>query len=178
MLPVAAAVSSDESFNAIFAWLGKQVAWGSLKHGNMRRFLSQGRYKSDSSSAGANDHNVLVRVVKVLRPELRVHYCSFVVVNPWDGGLERLFVVVVAGAKEKEFAAEGLLFSLVCSYIESPSLVLRRVVCTVDMVVEFDLLVDAILLRGLAQVLGDERAFGNRGVFFPWPPWEPESVEV
>lgn len=44
--------------------------------------------------------------------------------------------------------------------------------------VEFDVLVNALLANGLVEVLEDEVGLGNGSVLLPWLPGEAEGVEI
>ena len=134
------------------------------------------RKKSDSSGAGADDDDILVRVVILGIPELRMHDLALELVQTRNDGFERLVIVIISGAEHEELASVSLLLSLVGCDIKSPISLRRRPIRFVDFVVEIDLLVNAVHGGRLFHVLDDAWPFCDRRLFVPWSPRETKGV--
>jgi hypothetical protein len=140
--------------------------------------VRHGRYKGDRSGSRSYDDHLLVLIVKVLGPELGMHYVAFEVIDAWNNGLQWGSVVVVTGAHHEEAAAEGFLLRLVGRDLDIPTLLLGRPVGIVDVMVEENLLVNSIVSRGSLHVIDDPVSSSNRIDLFPGTPWEPSTVST
>jgi hypothetical protein len=107
-----------------------------------------------------------------------MNHLAFEIFDAWDGSLQRSRVVIVACAHEHEAAAESLLFGLICSDLERPALILRRIVGFVDMVVEEYLLVDAGNPSAFSKIFDYKIAFRYGTLLRPWTPREAKGIQI
>ena len=148
-----------------------------LQHRHVRGLLRQRRDHADRGRAAADDHQPLAGVVEVLRPMLRVHHLALEVFDAGKRWRVGLVVVVVAGAEEQEPSAVGLGLAVLFG-LHRPSVGGRIPVGGADIGVEPDVLVDAVLARGVGHVLPDLVAVGDHLRPRPRFPREAQRVDV
>ena len=112
------------------------------------------RDKRHRRRAGADDDNAFALVVKVLRPELRVHNRPREVLDSGELRGVALVVVVVATAEMDKACGHLQAIARVDQLdLDQPTCGGGIPVGADQLVAEADLLVDAVLGRGLADVL-------------------------
>ena len=102
----------------------------------------------------------LAGVVQRFRPVLRMHHLAREVLEPREIRPVGLVVVVVAGAEEQEPAAVGLRLAVDLG-LHRPGVGGRIPIGRQHAGVEADVLVDAVLARGLGQVITDVMPVGD-----------------
>ena len=137
-----------------------------LQHGDMRRLLGHFRHQRHRGGARADHHHAFSRVVDVVGPFLRMHDAAGKIPRAREFRRVAFLVFVIARAHEQEIAGEAhdLRAALAHSAfgLHGPARVLRRPRGALDPMIEADLLVDAVLGGGLADIIQDLRPVGDR----------------
>src|SRR5207302_3635277 len=117
-------------------------------------------------------HYTFARVVDVFGPFLRMHDAAGEISRAGEFRRVARFVAVVAGAHEQEIAGEAhdLRDTRACRAFgfHGPACVRRRPGGALDAMTKANLVVDAVLGRGLADVVQDPRPVGDRLRLGPW----------
>ena len=71
-----------------------------LQHRDLCNIFSHGGHERHRRCTRTNNNDTLVAIIKILRPELRVHHCAVEVLNAFKLRCEALLVAVVARAHE------------------------------------------------------------------------------
>ena len=137
-----------------------------LQHGDVRGGLGHLRHQRHRGRARADHHHALAGVVEILRPFLRMHDLAGEVGRARKLRRVAFLVFVIARAHEQEIAGEA--HDLGCALarralgLHRPARLRRRPRRALDAVVEADLPVDAVVDRGLADVIQNPRPVGDR----------------
>ena len=148
--------------DGIAAGAGHHPRGGALQHGDVRGGIGHRRHQRDRRGARSDDHDALAFVVERFRPELRVDDLALELGLTLPRGPVALAVIVITAAHVEEAAGEG---GLVGGDRPARGLAVPRGVC--HLVAEADVLVDAMLGRGFADVAADRRAVGDGLGRFP-----------
>ncbi len=137
-----------------------------LQHGDMRGLLRHLRHQRHRGRARTDHHHALAGVVDVVGPFLRMHDAAGEILGARKFRRIAVLVIVVAGAHEQEIAGEAdrlrRAFAGGAFGLHGPARLRRRPGRPLDPVVEADLVLDAVLGSGLADVIQDPRPVRNR----------------
>ena len=142
------------------------VSRRALQHGDMRRGLGHLRHQRHGGRARADHHHALAGIVEIFGPFLRMHDLAGEVGRAGKFRRVAFLVFVIARAHEQEIAGEADDFGRALAHralgLHGPARLRRRPRRALDAVVEADLLVDAVVDRGLAHVVQNPRPVGDR----------------
>lgn len=166
----------------------EDVRRASLEH---RDLLGLGRevwQQRDCRCARADDHNLLVGDVQVLRPELRMDDLALELVESGDMRRQRMLVVIVPGAEDDEPRlypdGQGLLLLLIVAVVvvhvdvQVPEILFRGPVGRGQMVAILDVPVDSGFGGGFLHILLDGPAVRDGTIARPRTPCESEGVQI
>ena len=156
---------------------GQNVGRTALEHGDLGGLFGDLGKEGDGGRTTADNHHRLVVVVEILGPELRVDGLALEVAQSRDGALQGLIVVVVSGTENDEARGVGLGLALVVD-IQGPDIIGAGPVGGDEFVLEMNMVVDAVLVGGVAHVLGDRAALRDRIVLVPGMPGEAKGEQV
>ncbi len=144
-----------------------------LQHGDMTGRPGQLRHQRHRGGARSDHHHALAGVVDVVGPFLRMHDAAGEILAAGKLGRIAFLVFVIAGAHEQETAGEAHDLGRPLAHrsalgLHGPAPILRRPRRPPDPMVEADLLVDAVVGGGLADVIQDPRAVRDRLRLGPW----------
>nr|POE48055.1 hypothetical protein CFP56_01383 [Quercus suber] len=165
----------EELAGGVDAGEGHDVGGAALQHGDLSGLLGQVGEKGDGGGAAADDDDVLAGVVEILGPELRVDGLTLEVVDAGNVGLEGLIVVIVSGGVDHEAGAEGLLLAGHVG-LNGPELVVGGPVGGGHLVLEADVLVNAVDGGAVFDIVDDGLAVGDGVGGGPGAPWEAEGA--
>ena len=134
---------------------GDQIGGGALQHGDLAGVLRQRGHQRDRGGAAADHDHLLAGVVQVLGPVLRMHHGAVEVLDAREVRGVALVVVVVAVTRRTRTGRGRSLVSRPCSTGHRPGVGGRIPVGGAHVAVEPDVAVDAVLARGVGQVLAD-----------------------
>src|SRR3954454_13598796 len=142
------------------------VSRRALQHGDVRGGLGHFRHQRHRGRARPDHHHALARIVEGLRPFLRMHDLAGKVGRARKLRRVAFLVFVIARAHEQETAGEADSLSRALAYVafglNGPARLRRRPRRALDAMVEADLPVDAVVDRGLADVVQNPRPVGDR----------------
>ena len=137
-----------------------------LQHGDVAGGLGHLRHQRHRRRARTDHHHALARIVDIVGPFLRMHDTAGEIRRARKFRRVAFLVSVVARTHEQEVAGEahdlGRALARAALGLHGPARVRRRPRRPLDPVVIADLLVDAVLGRGLADVVQDPRPVGDR----------------
>ena len=139
------------------------VGGRALQHGHVLGLIGHCRHQGDSCRAAADHHHILAAVIEVFRPQLRVDKFALEQFTAFEiGGVAR-FIAVIAGAHQQVLTAQlerlGLIAAL---YLQRPGGAFTAPVGLEYLVLEADVLLDAVFLGRFCDIAADRRAVSDR----------------
>ena len=141
--------------------------------------VGERRDERDGGGAASDHDDALAGVVELLRPVLGVHELPCEALAAGEGWAVALVIAVVAGAAVQEVAGDlhGLA-AVAALHLHGPARVGARPLGAQRPVPEADLLLDPVIVRGVADVVEDRGAVGDRLGALPGPEAVAQRVHV
>src|SRR5580704_10529676 len=162
----------------VLAWTGNDIAGRALQHRHVGGILGKRRNQRHRRSAAANDNDSLARIIEGLGPLLWMHELPLKPFHTRKLRAEPLFVTIVTAAHIKKAADQSHDPSLFGLRLDRPARVCGRPGSSNHPMSQSDVAVDAIVCRGLADIIPDGRSTCDCLVRLPWSKRKSEGVHI